>query len=62
MAETQKWVTLRTPALDDVYVPEDDDVFEECKEYEDDASAHPDVQRRYVTDFWSTLPEKRKIE
>ena len=59
---TQKYVVtrlLRTPALKDAYAPEDNDVFEEREEYEDDASAHPDVQRRNVTDFWSALSAKK---
>jgi len=37
--------------------PEDNDVFEESEEDEDDAGAHPDVQRRNVTDLGSVLSE-----
>ena len=36
--------------------PEDDDVFEEGEEDEDDARAHPDVQRRDVAHPRSALP------
>ena len=38
--------------------PEDDDVFEEGEEDEDDARAHPDVQRRDVAHPRSALPAK----
>ena len=42
--------------------PEDDDVFEEGEEDEDDARAHPDVQRRDVAHPRRALPAKTTIE
>ena len=41
-----------------LYSPEDDDVFEEGEEDEDDAGAHPDVQRRDVAHPRRALPAK----
>jgi hypothetical protein len=41
--------------------PEDNDVFEESEEDEDDAGAHPDVERRNVTDLGSVLSENIEI-
>ena len=46
----------------DFYLPQNNDVFEQCKEHKYDASTHPNIQSRNIADFRCVLPERKKTK